>query len=125
LLYRCVAVNDFQRSSKPNHVDRHVGKRLKQARERLGETPQFLAPALKLRVVEYLQVEAGNSRLGAERIALAAALLRVDVGWFFEGLTTDERSRVRADSNALSSKIVDLHAHRLRKRRTHIFPEDL
>jgi transcriptional regulator with XRE-family HTH domain len=110
-------VNESQRRSIPDYVDRHIGKRLRQGRERLGETPQYVAHSLKLRVVEYLQLEAGNGRLGAERLARAAAVFRVDVGWFFEGLTTDEWPTRRTGRIGLPTKIVDLHLHRRRKRR--------
>ena len=110
-------MNESQQRSIPDRVDRHVGKRLRQARERLGETPQYVAHFLKLRVVEYLHLEAGNGRLGAERLARAAVLFRVDVGWFFEGLTTGERPPRRTRPVALSPKIVDLHIYRLRRRR--------
>ena len=109
-------MHEFDRSSKRNLVDRHIGKRLRQARERLGETPQYVARALKLRVVDYLQVEAGNCRLGAQGIVLAAELLRVDIAWFFEGLTTDEKTAGKATFATQSPRVVDLKVERWRRR---------
>jgi len=98
-------------------VDRHIGEKLNEARERLGETPQYVARALKVRVVDYLQIEAGTRRLGGALIIQAAALLRVDVAWFFEGLAGDERPKAEADYGVLPTNVVDLDIARLGRSR--------
>lgn len=98
-------------------MDRHIGEKLSEAREALGETPRYMAHALELKVVDYIQVEAGNRRLGAALIIRAAALLRVDVVWFFEGLAAHERPKTEADYGVLPTNVVDLDIARLRRSR--------
>jgi transcriptional regulator with XRE-family HTH domain len=70
---------------KADQVDKSVGSRLKQMRERKGFT---LAQAGKLIGVSYAQIykyEDGENRCGWAHLRKFAKAYGVSVGWFFNG----------------------------------------
>jgi transcriptional regulator with XRE-family HTH domain len=70
-------------------IDQHVGERIRARRTELGLTQEQLAEALNVSYQQVQKYETGANRISAGRIFELARKLRVDVGYFFEGLPLD------------------------------------
>lgn len=75
-----------------NHVDRYVGTRVRVRRLLLGLSQEKLGEALGLTFQQVQKYEKGTNRIGASRLQQIAQFLKVDIGYFFEGLSGDKRS---------------------------------
>jgi transcriptional regulator with XRE-family HTH domain len=73
-------------SKKPNHVDQHVGKRLRLRRNLLDLSQDELAKRLGLTAQLIQKYEAGETRISASRLYDVAKQLAVPITWFFEEL---------------------------------------
>ncbi|MBF9032481.1 helix-turn-helix domain-containing protein [Rhodobacterales bacterium HKCCE3408] len=75
-------------------VDVHVGKRVRHRRWMVGMTQQQLAEQVGIKFQQIQKYETGMNRVSASRLWDIAAALRVDIRYFFEGLSaspgTDE-----------------------------------
>lgn len=71
---------------KPNHVDIHVGARVRQRRTLLGMSQEKLAEALGLTFQQVQKYERGANRIGAGRLYELSRALDVPVSYFFEEL---------------------------------------
>ena len=67
-------------------VDQHVGERIRLRRTELGLTQEQLAAALDVSYQQVQKYETGANRISAGRIFELARKLRVDIGFFFDGL---------------------------------------
>ncbi|MEA2840924.1 MAG: hypothetical protein QOF41_2254 [Methylobacteriaceae bacterium] len=74
----------------PNHVDRHVGGNVRMRRMLLGLSQEKLGEALGLTFQQVQKYEKGTNRIGASRLQQIAQFLKVEVGFFFEGLSGDK-----------------------------------
>jgi transcriptional regulator with XRE-family HTH domain len=81
----------------PSGLDRHVGGKLRSARESISETPETLARVMGVSVESYQRMERGEERPEPEALDLAAKLLRVPIAYFFSGYAT-ERSGLSTDA---------------------------
>jgi transcriptional regulator with XRE-family HTH domain len=70
-------------------IDRHIGARLRQCRIMNGLTQQTLADLIGVTYQQAHKYEKGVNRIAAGRLYIIAQVLRVDVGYFFEGLQSD------------------------------------
>jgi transcriptional regulator with XRE-family HTH domain len=73
----------------PNALDRHVGAKLRRAREAISETPETLARVMGVSVEDYARIERGAERPPAEGLHLAALHLRVPIAYFFIEFATN------------------------------------
>jgi transcriptional regulator with XRE-family HTH domain len=89
-------------SRKPNHVDQHVGKRLRLRRNLLDLSQDELARRLGLTAQLIQKYEAGETRISASRLYDVATQLAVPITWFFEELP--EKTRVSASLNQAIEK---------------------
>jgi transcriptional regulator with XRE-family HTH domain len=78
-------------SKKPNHVDQHVGKRLRLRRNLLDLSQDELARRLGLTAQLIQKYEAGETRISASRLYEIAVQLAVPITWFFEELEDKKR----------------------------------
>jgi transcriptional regulator with XRE-family HTH domain len=69
----------------PNHVDRHVGSRVRLRRMLLGLTQERLGEALGLTFQQVQKYEKGTNRIGASRLQQISQFLKVEIAYFFEG----------------------------------------
>ena len=74
----------------PNMVDRHVGERVRTRRKQLGLSQDRLGDALGLTFQQVQKYERGANRISASKLFDAAAALKVEIAYFFEGLTPGE-----------------------------------
>ena len=72
--------------NKPNPVDVHVGKRLRERRSALGITQEKLGNELGLTFQQVQKYERGANRIGASRLFHLCGILDVPPQYFFEGL---------------------------------------
>lgn len=72
-----------------NAIDRHVGSRLRLRRMQLRLSRQELATVLRVSVDTFRRFEAGEERIGASRLCLAAELLEVPISYFFVNAVPD------------------------------------
>lgn len=87
-------------SKKPNHVDRHVGKRLRLRRNLLDLSQEDLARRLGLTSQLIQKYEAGETRISASRLYEVAAQLAVPLTWFFEELEESRRPSVQPEQDS-------------------------
>jgi transcriptional regulator with XRE-family HTH domain len=80
-----------QRRGWPHPVDTHVGSQLRLRRTLLGMSQQKLGDALGLTFQQVQKYERGTNRIGASRLHELSVILDVPVGYFFEGLPTDQQ----------------------------------
>ncbi|SFS02939.1 helix-turn-helix domain-containing protein [Yoonia litorea] len=73
-------------------VDVHVGKRIRHRRWMNGTTQQQLAEAVGIKFQQIQKYETGMNRVSASRLWDIANVLNVDVAFFFEGLSEDQKS---------------------------------
>lgn len=74
----------------PNMVDRHVGERVRTRRKQLGLSQDKLGDALGLTFQQVQKYERGANRISASKLFDAASALKVEIGYFFDGLTPGE-----------------------------------
>lgn len=112
-------------SDKMKSINRHIGGRLKMLRAKLGLTQTDVGNILGVTYQQEQKYENGSGRLTAESLCLLAKGLRVDIGYFFEGLSlsehrpgfSDERTEYVAEPGALSdAERLDKAFSRLRSR---------
>ena len=73
-------------TSRSRRIDQHVGERIRLRRTELGLTQEQLAAALEVSYQQVQKYETGANRISAGRIFELARKLRVDIGYFFDGL---------------------------------------
>lgn len=83
--------------SSPHPVDIHVGRRIAEKRLALGYNQSDLGRALRLTFQQVQKYEKGTNRVSASKLWLIAQFLKVDLTYFFEGLSGDGSS-MDADS---------------------------
>ena len=79
----------------PDHVDIHVGKRVRERRVSLGMSQANLGEYLGLTFQQIQKYERGVNRISASRLWVLSHLFKVPVEWFFEGL--EETSQKQND----------------------------
>jgi transcriptional regulator with XRE-family HTH domain len=70
----------------PNQIDKHIGGRVRARRILLGMSQEKLADALGLTFQQVQKYEKGVNRIGASRLLHMAAILDVNIEFFFEGV---------------------------------------
>ena len=74
---------------KPDHMDVHVGKRLKIRRSLLGLSQEKLAEAIGLTFQQVQKYERGVNRISAGRLYQFSKILSVPVTYFYEQIQND------------------------------------
>lgn len=87
-------------------VDAHVGKRIRHRRWMVGMTQQQLADKVGIKFQQIQKYETGMNRVSASRLWDVAEALGVQISFFFEGLSENEKPQVAqgdfmADKEAL------------------------
>ena len=85
------------RLDEPREADVHVGRRLRQRRTILGMSQEKLGDAIGLTFQQIQKYERGANRIGASRLLDVATALQVPVGYFFEGIGTDQPDNGKDD----------------------------
>lgn len=66
-------------------IDKHIGARIRMRRHELGISQEKLAQPLGLTFQQVQKYENATNRVSGSRMAQIAAILDVDVGFFYEG----------------------------------------
>ena len=85
---------------KPNPVDVHVGKKLRERRSVLGITQEKLGRELGLTFQQVQKYERGANRIGASRLFQLCRILDVGPAYFFEGLSLKKNAPIPGMSDA-------------------------
>ncbi len=80
------AGGDEQIVNRATDTDRHVGVRIRERRVMLGLSQQQMAELIGVTYQQAHKYERGINRISAGRLHEIAQVLRVPVGYFFEGL---------------------------------------
>ena len=75
------------------HVDRHVGRRVRERRIALGLTSEELAGALSITYQQLHKYERGINRVSAGRLYQIAEALQTSVDFFYAGVPTERVER--------------------------------
>jgi transcriptional regulator with XRE-family HTH domain len=89
------------RRSRAQDIDRHVGARMRERRIMLGLTQQQMAELIGVTFQQAHKYEKGINRVAAGRLYNIAQALGVDVGYFFEGLYSDQALRATPQQRML------------------------
>ena len=76
-------------TSLPHVVDVHVGRRIAEKRLSLGYNQSDLGRALNLTFQQIQKYEQGTNRVSASKLWLIAQFFKVDLAYFFDGLSGD------------------------------------
>ena len=92
---------DFQKStqSTAEHIDNHVGQRLRLRRQELGQSQTAVADQLEVTFQQVQKYERGMNRISASRLHDLCGILNVPVEYFFEGLEADVEDPDGSDLN--------------------------
>ena len=71
----------------PNPIDIHVGSRVRLRRMMLGMSQEKLGESLGITFQQVQKYEKGANRISASKLWDIARFFRVDIGYFFDGLT--------------------------------------
>jgi transcriptional regulator with XRE-family HTH domain len=85
-------------------VDVHLGKRLRWRRKSMGLTQQDVGAALGIRFQQVQKYESAANRMSAAVIWKLAALLEVDIHYFYDGLDHYEAPNVLGRSRKSQSE---------------------
>ncbi len=91
----------------PNPTDLHVGARVRMRRMMLGMSQSTLGNALGLTYQQIQKNEHGVNRIGASRLQQIAAILQVEVSFFFEGAPSVPGMARRATDDAPSPAYIN------------------
>lgn len=80
--------------TRPHDVDHYVSQRIRQRRIVLGLTQQQMADLIGVTYQQAHKYETGVNRISAGKLDQIAKALRVDVGYFFQGLDADDELAV-------------------------------
>ena len=73
-----------------DHIDLHLGRRLRQRRQALGFTQDDVAVAVGVRFQQIQKYECGDNRISAARLWALSRILKMPVEDFFAGLEAAE-----------------------------------
>lgn len=75
---------------KADIVDKHVGSRIRERRREIQISQQDMSEILGVSYQQLQKYENGSNRVSAGRLYLMAHVLKVDVGFFYQGLPPGE-----------------------------------
>lgn len=75
---------------KADIVDKHVGTCIRERRRELQISQQEISEILGVSYQQLQKYENGSNRISAGRLFLIAHILKVDVGYFYQGLPPSE-----------------------------------
>ena len=82
----------------PHLVDRHVGRRVEARRKALGYSQSQLGAALGLTFQQIQKYEKGANRVSASKLWEIAQFFKVEIGYFFDGLTAAASGVAESDT---------------------------
>lgn len=82
--------NENSSARKADLVDKHVGNRIRERRRELHISQQEISEILGVSYQQLQKYENGNNRISAGRMFLLAHILKVEVGFFYQGLPPSE-----------------------------------
>jgi len=81
---------DNSSARKADMVDKHVGSRIRERRRELHISQQEISNILGVSYQQLQKYENGNNRISAGRLFLLAHILKIEVGYFYQGLPPSE-----------------------------------
>ena len=82
------------------HIDAVVGLRMAARRSALGLSQTALAEQLGVSFQQVQKYEKGANRISASKLWDIARFFKVDIGYFFEGLTTPQPGMAEGEAEA-------------------------
>jgi len=73
-----------------SEIDRHLGRRIIEAREQRGQTQEALARRIEIEPALLDAMESGRVRVASLQLARVARILDLPLSWFFDGLPGQE-----------------------------------
>lgn len=92
-----------------NIVDKRLGERVRAARLERGMSQEALADALSITFQQIQKYEKGLNRIAASRLVQIAAVLKVPIKCFFEGLAGTEPADDGARQEHLATANISEH----------------
>ena len=88
--------------SKAHPVDVHVGRRLRMRRTILGLSQDAIGSAIGVTFQQVQKYERGINRMSASRLYDFSKLLKVTIGYFFEGYGEDFEDVIMGDAMGMA-----------------------
>ena len=82
-------------------IDRHIGLRIRHRRHMLGLSQQELAARMGVSPQQLFKYETGQNRVAAAQLYAHAAVLEVEIGYFYEGYVEASRQGSPTSSDRL------------------------
>jgi transcriptional regulator with XRE-family HTH domain len=82
-----------------HNIDKHVGTRIRERRVMLGLTQQQLADLIGVTYQQAHKYERGINRVSAGRLFEISRVLRVPIGFFYEGVAEPRLAVPRVDNH--------------------------
>lgn len=96
-----------------NHIDIHVGQRLRFKRIMLGMSQDQLGQAVGVTFQQVQKYEKGQNRIGSSRLYEFAKILRVPVSYFFEDIDEAADKNMNINSSGFAETDSNYEAVRL------------
>lgn len=90
--------------SAPHPVDVHVGRRIAEKRLALGYNQSDLGRALGLTFQQVQKYEKGTNRVSSSKLWLIAQFFKVDLAYFFDGLSSAAAAPAIAEDAAAAPR---------------------
>lgn len=99
-----MAFDDTSDARTANPIDEHVGRRIRMRRKLLNMSQTELGDALGLTFQQVQKYERGANRVSASKLYETARTLKVEIGYFFEGLadTVDPAGAINPENPCLA-----------------------
>ncbi len=88
------AKSETKVANRATDTDRHVGARIRERRIMLGLSQQQMADMIGVTYQQAHKYERGINRISAGRLYEIAQVLKVAVGYFYEGLDEDDDTEI-------------------------------
>ena len=82
-------------------IDKHLGLRIAQAWSEAGISLEQAATALDLSTTDFAELEAGDERISAFRLARISVFFGRSIGWFYAGLPGQSAFDLKSKSSSI------------------------
>ena len=99
------------RNMNPDNIDKFIGTKVKERRKVVGLSLRELASKLGLAHNQVQKYESGKNSIGASRLLQIAAILEIDISYFFEGSGVCFGNQMADNVTNATEELLDCFSH--------------